>query len=161
MSKFVDTTDGLINTNCIVLVRRLREPRKVGLYACEHVVQYSMNGEYCTAYTWERELAALTDEIIPGSPGYYVVRACDSEDDSDGGSVLPPEPVTAWRIKRNGASTTPILTDGASDDCSNTYGVLRPDGAVEVPADRCYASLEEFKSYVAEEARKRAKVRAA
>lgn len=160
MSKFIDTTDGVLNTSCIMSVRRLSEPRKVGHYSCKHLVQYVENGASCTAYTWEDDLKALTAEIIPAVPGYSVVRVCES-DDGEADSVLSPEPVIAWGIDRGGVSVIPILTDGAADDCGNAYGVLRPDGTVEVPCDCSYASLEEFKNHVAEESRKRAKVRAA
>jgi hypothetical protein len=153
MSKFINTTDGLLNTNRIVLVRQLSEPRKVGPYLCHHLVQYSEDGQSHTAYTWEHDLAVLTDEIIPASPGYFVVRACGDDD----GNVLPPEPVIAWRIRGDGASIVPVLVDGAADGYTNIYGVLRPDGTVDVPHHCRYDSLEEFKSYVAEEARTRAK----
>jgi len=161
MSKFIDTTDGLLNIDCIVSVRQLSKPREVGSYLCKHVVHYVENGESCTTYTWEPDLVTLTGEIIPALPGFFVVRVCADDDGGDGDSVLPPEPVIAWRIERRGLFVTPILTDGAADGPTNPYGVLRPDGTVEVPHDRCYTSLAEFKRHVAEEARKRAKVRAA
>jgi hypothetical protein len=157
MSKFIETTSGLLNTNCITFVRRLSEPRKVGFYSCEHVVHYIEDDQPCTTYTWKHNLAALTGEVIPALPGYFVVRACGSGD----GIVLPPEPVIAWRVDHDGLFVAPILVDGAVDRCDNMYGVLLPDGAVEVAHDRSYASPEEFKTCVAEEARAKARAECA
>jgi len=138
--KFIETTEGFINTSAVTSVVRIKPLRKDGYRELTHLVQY---GEHLTAYTWESECEALVTEIIPATPGYSVIHVCDD------GSTFP-EDIIAWQVHRT-LNPVPITAEGAVE---GNFGTLEPNGAVSVPYLGRFDTRADFERNAAEEWRK-------
>ena len=143
--KFIETTEGFINTSVITSVVRINPVRNDGYRELTHAVRYREHGENQIAYTWESEHDALVSEIIPAAPGYSVLRRYHEEADTYS------EDVIAWRIHRILDHPVPITADGAAH---GDFAILEPSGSVIVPFDSRYDTRADFDRNAAEEWRK-------
>jgi hypothetical protein len=155
MSKFIQTDEGMVNTDFVVSVHWVKAPTDHNKRGLRAVVQYMEGKSIATAsakYLNEDDLEKLSEPVVPAAPGYFIINVYDDEF-SDGSQGEPFKlysvPIVAWRI--SGDTAHPICAD---DEPCDGWAILDPTGRVARPFLQWWESSAEFRAARIEEKRK-------
>jgi hypothetical protein len=117
------------------------------------------DGTSHTGFMSEREINALSEEIIPAPSGYDVYRGFDLEFDYGDGDEIPPQlewkPVVAFIYDPTNSLLDPITAD---DGRLDNYAVRSPNGKVHTSSEEFFENVDDYREYLCKQlAEKRTK----
>lgn len=109
-----------------------------------------------TPTIWEMALKDTPIQMVSAEFGTYALHPYFE----DGVFAVARSRVIAWSISAD-RFTYPVTTEGMNDGVNDTVAILHPDGSVDIPCDRTFATYDEWATAAKEELRAKATPKAA
>jgi hypothetical protein len=138
MSEFIQTDEGLLNTQFIVAVRWLKAPTEHDKDARHAIVQYIQGNDTANViakYLRREHLEKLSGTVVPATPDFFVINVWDDEP-----FELCLMPIVAWRVSED------IATPICADELWGNWAILEPSGQVKSPMGHTWKCSNEFRA---------------